>query len=111
MMLERLQAIEETKKKLDAVAAETHITAQTVLDFGSRLDAVPEERRTVVEVAVSIKELAKALAQRDSTMLTSLQGSLEVHSRDIKNEIRLPRTIKFVEASDLPGRDGELQSQ
>src|SRR5260221_8241076 len=111
LMLERLQALEETKTKLDAVAAEARNTAHVVAGFGTRLDAVPDERRKVEDLAVSINELATVLAQRDSLMLNSLQGSLDAHSREIKSEIRLPRTIKFVEASHLSGRDGESQKQ
>jgi len=110
-MLERLQALDDARTRLDAVAAETHSTAQVVAGFGTRLDAVPEERRTVEGLAASIKELAQVLAQRDSLMLDSLQSSLAVHSREIKTEIRQPRTIKFVEAPHLQGGDGETRKQ
>jgi len=106
-MLERLQALDEARTKLDAVAAETHSTAQAVAGFGTRLDAVPEERRTVEGLAASIRELAQVLAQQNSLMLTSLQDSLAAHSREIKTEIRQPRTIRFVEAPHLPDGDGE----
>src|ERR1051325_4495745 len=110
-LLERLRALDETRTKLDAVAAEAHSTAQVVAGFGIKLDAVPEERRTVEQLAGSIRELASALAQRDSLMLTSIQGSLVAHSHDIKTEIRQPRTIKFIEAPHLTDGDGALPTQ
>jgi biopolymer transport protein ExbB/TolQ len=111
VMLERVQALEETKGKLAALAAETHDTAQAVAGFGTKLDAVPNERQKVQDLCGAIKELATALAQRDSVMLTSLQGALDTHSREIKGEIRRPRTIKFEEAAYLQSRDGEPESQ
>ncbi len=105
-ILERFAALDEARARIDAVAAETHSTAEAVAGFGTRLDAVPEERRTVEGLAASIKELAHALAQRDSLMLSDLQKSLTTHSREIKTEIRQPRTIRFVEAHQLPDGDG-----
>ena len=110
-MFERLKALEETKTKIDTVVAEARSTAEVIAGFGAKLEAVPDERRRVENLAVSIRELATALAQRDSVMLTSLQGTLDSHSREIKSEIRRPRTIKFVETAHLQGRDGEPQSQ
>lgn len=105
-LLNRLRTLDETRTKLEAVGNEAHATAQAVIDFGHKLDAVPEERRTVEDLASSIKELAKALAQRESLLLDTLQGSLATHTRDIKSEIRQPRTFKFVEAPQLPDGDG-----
>lgn len=111
VMLDRLKALDEARAKLDVVAAETHGAAQAVAGFGTRLDAVPNERRTVEDLAASIKDLAQALAQRESVLLESLQGSLAVHSQELRAEIRQPRTIKFVEATGLPGGDGEAHAQ
>jgi methyl-accepting chemotaxis protein len=108
-MLERLKALDDARTKLEAVAIETHSTAQTVAGFGTRLDAVPEERRTVEGLAASIKELAQALVQRDTLMLNNLQSSLLAHSQELKTEIRQPRTIKFVEAIHLPDGDGQTR--
>lgn len=103
--LDSLRALEQ------AIANETHSTAQIVAAFGARLDAVPEERHKVETLAASIKELASVLVQRDSAMLDSVRGSLEAHARDLKDEIRLPRTINFVEAPHLGGGDGETRKK
>jgi hypothetical protein len=102
-----LRCLNETKTKLDEARAEARTTSNAVVSFGQKLDAVPEERRKVEELAAAIKDLASALTQRDSTMFTQLKSELSAHSREIKGEIQRPRTIKFVEAANGPSHDGE----
>jgi biopolymer transport protein ExbB/TolQ len=99
-------ALQENNENAAAALEQSRQTAKALADLGTKLEAVPQERQTVVEVALAIKELAAALAQRDSAALAQLEASLANHSRRLNEAIRRPRAFRFVEAPEPSDGDG-----
>jgi biopolymer transport protein ExbB/TolQ len=55
----------------------------------------------------TLLKLSENLAARDSTLVHSLAGALDSHLSRIRDEIRRPRTIRFVESAHFDSNDGE----
>lgn len=112
-MLDHLSVIQQVKGDVAILASNTHSLADQVSGLSTKIDALPEERRHIQELASSIKELAVALSQRDSLMLENLKEYINAHSHDLKSEtaklINRPRTLTILETSGDGSHDGEAK--
>jgi biopolymer transport protein ExbB/TolQ len=104
------QLKDQANKLLDIVGQRTLAFTQLGDPMRVQISEINSKLATFSTTAQSISDaisaLTQALAQRESLLLGNLQNSLAAHSQEIKSEIRQPRTIKFVEAPQLPDGDG-----
>lgn len=91
-----------------SIAAWDAATKHALSALDAKLQAVPEVHGKVDGLSAHVERVDAALAERHSEILTCLRDALRAQSERLTNEIRQPRTIRFVEATN-PAQDGHSE--
>jgi len=86
----------------------SEIKRESIEAVSALLEGAAKRNEAAIEnMNAALLKISESLAARDSTLVTNLAEALEFHASRIRDEIRRPRTIRFVESAHLEGNDGD----